>query len=236
MPAAYYMKMKIDRPKLHRIYRYLIDWLYPNICPCCKKTIPYNADFCEDCKRQIKRYSGNTQIPYTDGFAAYCVYEGIIRQAVLEFKKVPDGNTYYAFACGIFSALSESGLSGGIDMIVPVPVSGRTMSERGYNQTELIAKELRYLLNIPYKNALIKTRETKMQKSIRNAADRRENVADAFSVSPKAGAIAGKSILLIDDLCTTGSTLENAAKALKKAGAERIIAAAFAKTLNKKGS
>lgn len=225
--------MKIDRPKLHRIYRYIIDWLYPNICPCCKKAIPYDADFCESCKSRIIRFSGSIQIPYTDGFAAYCVYEDPVRPAILEFKKNPDGNSYYAFACGIYTALKENGLSDGLDLIVPVPVSDKTMSERGYNQTELIAKELRFLMNVPYKNVLIKSKETKMQKSIKNASERRENVADAFSVSHKAGDITGKSILLIDDLCTTGSTLENAAKALKNAGVKRVIAASFAKTMQK---
>ena len=88
-------------------------------------------------------------------------------------------------------------------------------------------------MNVPYKNVLIKSKETKMQKSIKNASERRENVADAFSVSHKAGDITGKSILLIDDLCTTGSTLENAAKALNNAGVKRVIAASFAKTMQK---
>lgn len=225
--------MKIDRPKLHRLYRYLIDWLYPNICPCCKKTIAHDADFCPECKSRITRYTGTSVIPYTDGFAAFCAYDDFIRPAVLEFKHESCGNTYYAFACGIYTALCEKGLNADIDIIVPIPISDKTMSKRGYNQTELIAKELRFLMNVPYKNVLIKTRDTEAQKSMKRAADRRENAEGVYAVSAKAGDISGKRILLIDDVCTTGSTLGSAAKVLKEAGAAAVAAASFAKTIKK---
>lgn len=225
--------MKMNRSKLHRIYRYLIDWLYPNICPCCKKNIAHDADFCESCKSSITRYAGSTVVPYTDGFAAYCVYDDFIRPAVLEFKKNDCGNTYYAFACGIFTAVKERGFCDAFDMIVPIPITDKKMRERGYNQSELIAKELRFLAGKPYINALVKTHDTEEQKALTKAADRKTNVTGTFAVSRKCPDISGKNILLIDDVCTTGSTLSEAAKTLKEGGAGKVYAASFAKTEKK---
>ena len=233
LSAAYYITMKMNRSKLHRIYRYLIDWLYPNICPCCNKHIAHDADFCESCKSSITRYTGSSAVSYTDGFAAFCVYDDFIRPAVLEFKKNDCGNTYYAFACGIDTAVKESVFCGDFDIIVPIPITDAKMSERGYNQTELIARELRFLMDIPYNKVLIKVKDTSEQKSLKGAAERKANTEDVFAVSSKAGDIKGKRILLIDDVCTTGSTLASAAKVLKEAGAGKVYAASFAKTEKK---
>lgn len=223
----------MNRQKLHRIYRLAIDWLYPNRCPCCDCFIDYDADFCAECSAEIKPYDGNYEIRYADRFVAACVYEGIVEGAVLRFKKTDCGNSYYAFAYRIAEKLRSCGLSGDIDLIVPIPLTKKKLNERGYNQTELMAKELRFMLDVPYENVLIKKRDTGEQKSL-HASERRENLKGVFAVSPKASNIAGKRILLIDDVCTTGSTLSEASKVLREAGAKTIIAAAFAKTVKKK--
>ena len=220
----------MNRAKLHRIYRYWIDWLYPNVCPCCGKYIDHNADFCAECKSGITPYRGNDRIAEADGFAAYCVYDGHIKGAILEFKKERCGNSYYAFARGIAEAVEKTAFARDIDIIVPIPSSEKAMKERGYNQTELIAQELRYLIGVPYRKILVKTKETKVQKRL-GMHERAENVSGAFAVSDKAGDIAGKRLLVIDDVCTTGSTLSEAAKVLRAAGAGKIYTSAFAKTV-----
>ncbi|MBQ9384195.1 MAG: ComF family protein [Ruminiclostridium sp.] len=227
--------MKTDRAKLHSIYRYLINWLYPNVCPRCGKIIDFNDDMCGECLSRITRYAGNSVIPNIDAFTAFCVYDDDVRPMVLEFKNNDCGNTAYAFARCIAGALRSAGLGTDADYIVPIPMSGRSLRRRGYNQIELIVKELRYMINVPYANVLIKVRETNEQKSMKGAA-RLENVRNAFGISPKAPDIRGKTMLLIDDLCTTGSTLSEAAKVLKANGAGKVYAASFAKTIrNKKG-
>lgn len=220
----------MDRVKLHKIYRYLIDWLYPNVCPCCGKYIDHDADFCPDCKSRLTLYTDSFTVPDTDGFAAYCVYDENIKGAILHFKHDMCGNSYYAFACGISSAITERGIAGDIDMTVPVPISKKSMKERGYNQSELIAKELRYIIDVPYVNALVKVKDTAAQKSLK-MSERAGNVSGAFGVpEDKKTVIAGKRLLVIDDVCTTGSTLSEAARTLKAAGAEKVYAATFAKT------
>ena len=114
------------------------------------------------------------------------------------------------------------------DVILFVPMTAADKRKRGYNQTELIAKELHYILEKPCLNALVKVRETRSQKSL-NENERRENVKNAFSVkNPEK--LKGKNVLVIDDVCTTGSTLSEAARAIKAAGAGKVYAAAFAKT------
>ena len=219
----------MDRAKLHRIYRYFIDWLYPNVCPVCGKYIDHDADLCAECKSGLRLYTGEYPIPGADGFAAYCLYSGSIKGAILHFKHDDCGNSYYAFAVGIYEAVKAKGFDDDIDLIVPIPSSKRSLKKRGYNQTELIAKELRYLIGAPYANVLEKVTETKEQKSL-HMNERAANVAGAFGIRKKAPEIKGKTILVIDDVCTTGSTLAEAARTLKAAGAGKVYTAAFAKT------
>ena len=207
----------------------MIDWLYPNICPCCGKEIDYNADFCNDCKSNIRLYSGTFDIENSDGFTAYCIYDHNIDDALLKFKKDDCGNSYYAFAVGIAEAVKERGIAEKTDIIVPIPVTERKMKARGYNQTELIAKELRFLIDKPYHNILRKVKDTKDQKSL-VGAERVENVSGVFDIAPKSVDITGKRILVIDDICTTGSTLSEASKILRQNGAAEVYAAAYAKT------
>ena len=221
--------------RLHNVYRFLLDLLYPNICPCCGKVINYNKDFCEECRKELVPYSGDFTVPGTDGFIACCYYEGKVKDAVLHFKHDPCGNTYYAFACGIAEAVLNKGITDDIDLIVPIPISANKMKERGYNQTELIAEELRFIILKPCINALSKKKDTKEQKSL-SYKDRIMNIKDSYEYSEKAGNITGKRILLIDDVCTTGSTLSEAASVLRSAGASKIYAASFARTRYRAGN
>lgn len=224
--------MKINRAKLHRAYRYILDWFYPNICPCCNKVIEYDKDFCGECAGELTEYTDSFSIPDVDVFTAYCVYDKNSSPAILEFKHDDGGNSYYAFACRIKMAMERDGIGGDIDYIVPIPMSKQSLKKRGYNQAELMAKELRYMIDVPYANVLIKTRNTAMQKTL-GKNDRAVNLKGAFAVSPKFGEVKGKSFLLIDDVCTTGSTFAEAAKVLKENGAAKVYAASFAKTENK---
>lgn len=227
MSAAYLNYMNIDRAKLHKVYRYAIDWLFPNICPCCECKIEYDKDFCKECLESLTVYDGKINIPYVDIFTAYCIYNENISPAILKFKHTDAGNSYYAFAYRIAEAIKKSCISA--DVIVPIPMTKESLRKRGYNQAELIAKELRYMINIPYANVLIKTRQTAQQKTL-DRKGRAVNLKGAFAVDPKYNDLAGKRLLLIDDVCTTGSTFAEAAKVLKENGAEKVFAASFAKT------
>lgn len=221
--------MKVDRAKLHNAYRYVIDWLFPNICPCCEKVIDYNKDFCDECLNSLTLYNDELNIPYVDKFSAFCVYDENISPAILKFKHTDAGNSYYAFACGIAEAVRQSGFERDVDLIVPIPMTRESLKERGYNQAELMAKDLRYMIDVPYGNVLIKIRKTAQQKTL-DRQGRMQNLKGAFAVDTKFGEVKGKRFLLIDDVCTTGSTFAEAAKILKENGAAKVYAVSFAKT------
>lgn len=212
----------------HEAYRYFINYIYPNICPCCGEVIDYDEAFCETCYDKLERYDENYYIENVDEFVAYCVYQNQAKAAVLKFKIDACGNSYYAFASAIVRALQEKQLLSQIDMVVYLPMSKKDRRNRGYNLVKLIAKEIHYMLEIPCINALIKIKETKKQKEL-SEEERLINLIGAFKVSDNVN-VRGKCVLVVDDLCTTGATLSEAARALKAGGADRVIAAAFAKT------
>jgi ComF family protein len=110
-----------------------------------------------------------------------------------------------------------------IDYLVPVPLSKERMNSRGFNQSEILAKEI----NWRYKNLLIKTKNTIPQARSKRA-QRLTNLENAFEVCSKYD-IRNKNIVLIDDVCTSGSTLMECAKVLKLAGASKVIAIVWAK-------
>ena len=112
-------------------------------------------------------------------------------------------------------------------IIIPIPLSALGLRERGYNQAELIAKKLSELDgNINFKiekHILIKNKETKHQARIKNRNERLRNLSGAFAVKNEL-LIKNRNIILIDDITTTGATLNEAKKILKKAGTRKIIA------------
>lgn len=131
-------------------------------------------------------------------------------------------NTAYTMAAMIWEIIDKIDIE--FDLIVPVPIHNRKLKKRGYNQSELIAVELSNIMNIPHLNAIERIRNTPSQ-VLFNGDMRWYNVKDAFECIIS---IKGKSILLVDDVITTGATMCFCAEALKNAGARHITAAAFA--------
>lgn len=114
-------------------------------------------------------------------------------------------------------------------IIIPVPSHKRKQKERGFNPAERIARRLAPLLALPHKtNILIKTIATPSQVKVKNRTLRLENIRGSFSVYPNHG-IKGKTILLIDDVITTGSTMRECTRVLKKAGARAVWGLAVAR-------
>lgn len=108
-----------------------------------------------------------------------------------------------------------------VDIIVPVPLHARRLRERGYNQSALLAREMGKFIGLPaVEGALLRLENTPAQVKAINAEMRRENVREAFACCD--GVLQGKRILLIDDICTTGATLDSCAKALKRGGADSV--------------
>jgi ComF family protein len=114
------------------------------------------------------------------------------------------------------------------DLVVAVPLSGLRRRTRGYNQAETLARELAGELRLPWeRHALRRTRHTGRQARTLDAEARRRNVARAFVAGRPI--VAGKAIVLVDDVTTTGATLASCSAALKEAGAHTVHALAFAR-------
>jgi ComF family protein len=117
-----------------------------------------------------------------------------------------------------------------LDGILPVPLGRQRLKERGYNQVALVARPLAYEMRVAYlPDALWKMRETRSQVGL-NMEERRENVSKAYQAQPMA--VRRKSILLMDDVATTGSTITACTEALLAAGAQEVYALTIARALS----
>jgi ComF family protein len=180
--------------------------ILPPVCKKCGK--PDMVDpFCSSCSGK------STAI---DGIRSVFRFEGSIRRAIYELK-------YHQLRV-IASDLSEllavyldfSPLPG--DVFVPVPLHNRRMRERGYNQSGLIAQGLAKLTKLSVvDDSLIRVKNSLPQAKSSNAEQRRYNVLDAFSC--KNSKLENKRVILLDDVCTSGATLESCAGAVKRSGA-----------------
>ncbi len=113
-------------------------------------------------------------------------------------------------------------------IIVPIPLHPRRLKERGFNQSLLLANAIGSFLNLPVVEALRRTKNNKPQVDVKGRLERLKNIADAFSTAAPE-AVAKRNILLIDDVFTSGATMTEAARVLKTAGAQKIIALVLAK-------
>ncbi len=204
----------------------LIDIIYPKRCLLCGNIISFGdkGPICEDCMKNVAYADPSLQ---TDrGFSLF-EYKGEIRKAIFHLKY--DGNKALgkSFATLLYEAFIKNKMPIDFDEIVPVPISEKRLKERGYNQTELIARELSALTKIPYSSGLIRIKETAPQNDL-GISERAENVKDAFDTK---GSFEGKRILLIDDIFTTGSTINECTRMLLKAGAADVKYCTVAKAM-----
>lgn len=126
------------------------------------------------------------------------------------------------------AGIEESRVKKLIDLIIPVPLHASRYNIRGFNQAEEIGREISRLLDIPMNTDLLyAARKTKQQAKL-HGTQREANVRGAFAVSDRKGIIAGKSVLLIDDVTTTGATLRENERVIMTAGADRVFSAVAA--------
>jgi len=223
----------------------LLDLLYPPRCAGCDSR---GAWFCAQCTDQLARPApptcslcgeslpaplsttqtrpaSATRCPHCqaqpltlDGLRFVAYFEGPLRRAVHQLKY--RGCQAMAPALGHLMTVTFLADPFPCDLFVPVPLHARRLRERGYNQAALLARAVGDELGLPmYASALVRGRETRSQVQL-SAAERRANVREAFAVPPAAAtAIQGRAVVLVDDVCTTGATLEACAMALRQAGA-----------------
>ena len=183
--------------------------LRPPFCQIC--ATPGDFARCQRCAEGVRQF---------DGIRAPFHYAGAVRQAILALKY--GGIKAAAPQLGNLLAgyLNDNPLPGNV--LTAVPMHSRRRRERGYNQAELLAVRVARVGNLRYDAGLLtRTRQVEPQAGIDSAAQRAVNVADSVAVSPGKD-LNGAAIILVDDVATTGSTLESCAAALKRAGAESV--------------
>jgi ComF family protein len=153
------------------------------------------------------------------------VYANALRKMILSFKK---GRTELDSMLGSLadSALQGSGFYHDIEFFVPVPLHWSRRVVRGYNQTLILAKRLKHS-SAGINTELVRIRRTRFQPMMASVTARARNVAGAFAVR-HGHSLAGRSVCLIDDIKTTGATLNECAKMLKQAGASKVFALVLA--------
>ena len=155
-------------------------------------------------------------------------YKGIIRKLIIDYKFNDKSYLNNFFSNIILNSKFNCDILKKYDIIISVPLSKNGKATRGYNQTDLIAKNISKKLEIYYKSDyLIKIKETKKQSSL-NKIERKKNIQNAYIFNKKYN-IKNKNIILIDDVFTTGSTVNECLKVLKQNGAREILILIIAK-------
>jgi len=202
-------------------------------CALCKARLPYAAKICHPRADYILGAAGTYRDPTLQALIRDLKFHGI-RDAALPLAELLARYLISLFPPSVIPAPYRStgqapaGIQNNNFCIIPIPLGKKRERERGFNQAELIAKNLAKNLNLPLvPNVLARIKNTKPQTETKNASERRANIEGCFKVTSPAEII-GKKILHIDDVTTSGSTFAEAARELKIVGAKRIIAIATA--------
>lgn len=183
--------------------------IVPPVCPKCGRPLSLQR-LCADCEGLT------TQI---DGIRSVFLFEGVTREAIHHLKY----RGLKALAPTLGRLLGDYLRSHPLpaQVLVPVPLHPRRLRERGYNQATLLSRELGTLIDLPLvEGGLVRSHNTLSQARAADAEERRRNVRGVFEC--RNDLLRGKSVLLIDDVCTTGATLEACAVALKAKGAVSV--------------
>lgn len=208
----------------------LVNAFFPARCPYCNEVIFRNEDSCDYCKSKLE-YENIVTSLYKSRNVSPFKYSGINKEAVLSFKFYNNPNYSEQFAISMCKTICKEysdylSTENHFDIITCVPCTKKRYYERGYNQSQLLAKELSDYFNIEFQPVLLKIKDTEAQHTLPKDK-RKSNVKGVFSPD-KNYRIAGKNILLIDDILTTGSTMNECVNTLYKNGAKRVLCATYA--------
>jgi ComF family protein len=232
----------------------ILTLIYPQACRICQGSVEKQADgfVCAECWAETKIFDGNETLCHKCGaflldkssdFETFCrrcdedfydfakavgSYENALLTSIIQLKHTP---FVPARLVNLLSEAFQNSDFQAVNLIIPVPLSKKRLSERGFNQAELLAQSLAKQTGLTLDKTSLKRRiHTEKSRRGMDRKSRMESVKNAFEVvSPRL--IDGKSILLIDDVFTSGATVSNCAKSLKKAGAEKVYVLTVARVV-----
>ena len=211
-----------------KLYYFLMNLLFPPKCILCGKLLEkQEQDLCRECRADSPEYPiRKERLQFLDSFTAVWYYESSVRRSLLHYKFY--GKRSYASGYGRLLAMKLlQAHPEGFDSLTWVPVSRLRKLRRGYDQVELIADAVGRELGMEPVPLLKKVRHNRPQSGISEAAKRRANVLGVYREMNRE-AIAGKRILLLDDILTTGATAGECARVLLTCGAKEVHCAAIA--------
>ena len=232
---------------LYRSFWIGLDWLFPPVCGGCGTK---GTRWCDECQRKVKSIPIPTcdvcglpqanpglcercqqQRPLFKMLRSWAVFDEPVQTAMHRLKYRRDIGLGEALSKPLAEFVRE--LDWSVDVVVPIPLGRKRLKERGYNQVAMIAMPLAMQLGSAYlPRPLQRARETRSQVGL-SATERKNNVQGAFVATPEK--FNGRTVLLVDDVSTTGATLSSAAGALYQSGAKDVFAVTVARALPRHG-
>lgn len=204
--------------------------LYPWKCVFCESVLK-DTDICRECEEKLPYTVGDSaeqKFPFIDKCVSPLYYKDKVRASVHQYK-FGGCSAYSRRYAALMSDCVENNLDcRSIDVISWIPLSKKRLRQRGYDQARLLAEEIAAKTGLPCRRLLQKVKNNSAQSLTRDAKQRRENVAGVYALDDGAD-VSGLRILLVDDVVTTGATMSEAARILRKAGAKSVFGVTLAR-------
>ena len=230
-----------SKVSLRSFFNAFLNFLYPPLCLSCQRLLEHGGDHvCPACWNSIRVATRESPLfaETAEKLGASGVVDDLVSLYVFEKEGVFQAvvhNLKYAgvqeLGLELGRRLGKSFVENGIhaDAIIPVPLHRRKLRERGYNQAELIAHGVSEVSNLPVRCDLVRRRKYTKTQTVLTLEERRENMEDAFEVTPsRSSEVKDKKFVVIDDVVTTGSTMIACAAVLRASGALGVIGASAA--------
>ncbi|RHR11102.1 ComF family protein [Pseudoflavonifractor sp. AF19-9AC] len=202
----------------------ILNLLFPPKCPFCHVVLEDpEAGLCPDCQVSLPWLTGQAaerKIEFADGCYSPLAYRDRVREGVhhLKFHRCRASTAPFGM---LMAQCARDHLTEKADAVTWTPLSRKRLRQRGFDQAELLARAVGKELGLPVVPTLEKFRNTQPQSSLTEAAQRRANARGAYRLRPGAQ-VSGQRLLLVDDVVTSGATLDECAYLLKQAGAQRV--------------
>lgn len=203
-----------------KIYNEILDIIYPPEEKCIICRVDGFIGLCPCCKRSINRATVEKDS------LSYGFYGGVIKTLILKFKYESNFTAGYLLSNFLIEIIKEQKINA--DVICYVPMTKKAEKKRGFNQCEVMARNVGYNTNIPVSNCIKKIKDTKEQKTL-TKEERITNLRGVFKINSVKD-IKNKNVILIDDIMTTGATISECKYILKKSGVKQIIVLTIAKS------